>query len=124
VKSTLSGSIRNVSLASLDVLSPKLVAKYVVPEVLDDSMKAMEVAHALGIRVPLAHHTIKNGSDAYCIMDLIEGITLEEAWPKLSWFTTIRLSFQLRGFIRQPAQVGNVPVRRISSQRRIQVVLA
>jgi hypothetical protein len=34
-------------------------------------------------------------------MDLIEGVTLEEAWSKLSWFTTIRLAIQLRGFIRQ-----------------------
>ncbi len=34
-------------------------------------------------------------------MDFIEGITLEEAWSKLSWFTTIRLAFQLRGFIRR-----------------------
>jgi hypothetical protein len=32
-------------------------------------------------------------------MDIIEGVMLEEVWPKLSWFTTIRLAFQLRGFI-------------------------
>ncbi|KAN0093656.1 hypothetical protein V8E51_016840 [Hyaloscypha variabilis] len=83
------------------VLSPKLVAKQVVPEVLDDAVKAMEVAHALGIRVPLARRTIKKDYSAYCIMDLIEGVTLGEAWSKLSWFTTIRLAFQLRGFIRQ-----------------------
>ncbi|PMD58841.1 uncharacterized protein K444DRAFT_643632 [Hyaloscypha bicolor E] len=34
-------------------------------------------------------------------MDIIEGVKLEETWPKLSWFTTIRLAFQLRGFIHQ-----------------------
>jgi hypothetical protein len=34
-------------------------------------------------------------------MDFIEGVTLEEAWSKLSWFTTIRLAFQLHGLIRQ-----------------------
>ncbi|KAE9379684.1 hypothetical protein N431DRAFT_451518 [Stipitochalara longipes BDJ] len=83
------------------VLSPKLVAKHVVPEVLEDAVKAMEVAHALGIRVPITRRTIKNDSSAYCIMDPIEDITLEEAWSKLGWFTTIRLSLQLRGFIRQ-----------------------
>ena len=83
------------------VLSPKLVAKHVVPEVLEDAVKAMEVAHALGIRVPFPRRTIKNDSSAYCIMDLIGGVTLEEEWSKLGWFTTIRLAMQLRGFIRQ-----------------------
>ncbi|KAG9231243.1 kinase-like domain-containing protein [Amylocarpus encephaloides] len=82
------------------VLSPKLVAKHIVPEVLGDAVEAMEVAHALGIRVPFTRRIIKNDSSACCIMDLIEGVTLEEAWSKLSWFTTIRLAFQLRGFIR------------------------
>jgi hypothetical protein len=37
---------------SVYTLSPKLVAKNVVPEVLDDAVKAMEVAHALDIRIP------------------------------------------------------------------------
>jgi hypothetical protein len=82
-------------------LSPKLVAKHVVPEVLEDAVKAMEVAHTLGIQVPSTRRIIKNDSSAYWIMDLVEGVTLEEAWPKLSWFTAIRLAFQLRGFIRQ-----------------------
>jgi len=61
----------------------------------------MEVAHALGIRVPFPRRTIKSDSSAYCIIDLIEGATLEKAWSKLGWFTTIRLALQLRGFIRQ-----------------------
>lgn len=82
-------------------LSPKLLAKHVVPEVLDDAVKAMEVAHALGIRIPSTRRTIKTDSGTYWIMDFIEGVTLEEAWSKLSWFTTIRLAFQLCGFKRQ-----------------------
>jgi hypothetical protein len=87
--------------ANVYVLSPKLVAKKVVSEVLEDAVKAMEVAHALGIPVPFTRRTIRNDSGAYCIMDLIEGGTLEEAWSRLSWFTNIRLAFQLSGFIRQ-----------------------
>ncbi|PMD16974.1 hypothetical protein NA56DRAFT_283642 [Hyaloscypha hepaticicola] len=82
-------------------LSQKLVAKRVMPEVLDGAVKAMKVAHALGIRVPSTRRTIKTDSKTYWIMDFIEGVTLEAAWSKLSWFTTIRLAFQLRGFIRR-----------------------
>jgi hypothetical protein len=37
---------------SVYTLSPKLVAKNFVAEVLDDSVRAMEIAYALGIRVP------------------------------------------------------------------------
>ncbi len=44
---------------SVYALSPKLVAKNVVAEVLDDAVRAMEVAHALGIRVPSTRRTIK-----------------------------------------------------------------
>jgi hypothetical protein len=80
------------------------MAKNVVPLVLEDAVQAVEVAHALialGIRVPFTRRTIKYDSGAYCIIDIIEGVKLEETWPKLSWFTTIRLAFQLRGFIHQ-----------------------
>jgi hypothetical protein len=86
------------------ILPPKFVAKNVVPLVLEDAVQAVEVAYALialGIRVPFTRRTIKYDSGAYCIIDIIEGVKLEETWPKLSWFTTIRLAFQLRGFIHQ-----------------------
>jgi hypothetical protein len=79
-------------------LSPKLVAmkKNVVPEGLDDAVRAMEIAHALGIRAPSTRPTIQIDSGTYWIMDFIEGVALEEAWSRLSWFRTIRLAFQLR----------------------------
>jgi aminoglycoside phosphotransferase (APT) family kinase protein len=43
---------------------------------------------------------IEFNGKAYCIMERIEGITLEKAWPQLSWLTMIKLAVQLRRFIR------------------------
>lgn len=47
------------------ILPPKLVAKNVVPPVLEDAVKAVKVTHALGIRVPFTRRTIKNDSGTY-----------------------------------------------------------
>ena len=43
---------------------------------------------------------IEFNDKAYCIMERIEGTTLEKAWTQLSWLAMIKLAVQLRRFIR------------------------
>lgn len=85
--------------SAISLLTSKLVAKQHEPHEVEDTCAAEEAAHALGIRVPRVRRTFVLQGSAYRIMDRIEGSTLEEIWPKLSWFMTIKLALQLRGFV-------------------------
>ncbi len=88
-------------LLSITVLSDTLLAKYYYPKsALQDVSKAIEVARKLGIRTPCFQRIVDHHSGAYCIMDRINGETLETAWAKLSWCTTIILALQLCRSIR------------------------
>ncbi|KAF8846930.1 kinase-like protein [Acephala macrosclerotiorum] len=60
----------------------------------------MEAAKQLGVRVPAAKRAVTFNGDTYLIMERIDGVTLEEAWPKLGWFTTVKLALQLRWVVR------------------------
>jgi hypothetical protein len=60
----------------------------------------MEAATHLGVRVPAAKRIVTSNRSTYLIMERIDGVTLEEAWPKLGWFTTVKFALQLRWFVR------------------------
>ena len=87
-------------ISRVHLLSKNLLAKYYEPPLVDDALKAMDTAHRLGIRVPCVKRTIQSGDSVWCIMERIPGDTLEIVWSQLSWFTTIKLSLQLRYFVR------------------------
>ena len=85
--------------SSVFLLSTNLIAKHYEPELVGDSIRATEVARALGIRVPSIKRKIEANSNAYCVMERIEGVTLEEAWTKLSWVMTVKLALELRRYV-------------------------
>ncbi|KAF1847825.1 kinase-like protein [Cucurbitaria berberidis CBS 394.84] len=89
-------SPRLTPFSAISLLSTRYLAKTYVPEALEDSVRAVEVARQLGVRVPDIKRTIKSNDGAFCIMECIEGTTLEEAWAKLGWFASIKLAVQLR----------------------------
>ncbi|RAL05944.1 uncharacterized protein BO80DRAFT_475076 [Aspergillus ibericus CBS 121593] len=88
--------------SSFDVslLSSKYIAKTSSIKEAEDAVKAMEVVNHLRIRSPRVQRIVINGSSAHYIMNRIEGTTLDALWIQLSWFTTIKLAFQLRHFVR------------------------
>jgi len=92
-------SPRAAPISSIRLLSSNLIAKHYTPDILEDTIKVIEVARQSGIRAPCIKRIIRHNNDAYCIMERIQGTTLEDAWPKLSWFTVIRLILQLRRFV-------------------------
>lgn len=95
-----SPSLPSPSLAPrIRLLSSNFLAKYYNPDEVEDMIHATDIACRLGIRTPTTKRIIRNGPDAYCVMDRIPGRTLEELWPSLSWFNTIKLAFQLRRFV-------------------------
>ncbi|MCJ1259908.1 hypothetical protein MMC24_007747 [Lignoscripta atroalba] len=93
-------SPRLTPISRVFLLSANLLVKNYQPHLVEDTARAMDVAHELGIRVPCFKRTVKYKANAYCIMERIKGTTLEEAWAGLSWFSTIRLALQLRRFIK------------------------
>lgn len=64
-------------------------------------IKAIDIACQLGIRAPTVKRIIRNGLNAYCVMDRIPGRTLEDVWTQLGWFVTVKLGFQLRRFVQR-----------------------
>ena len=95
----ITASPRIAPISSVFVLSPVLLAKHYQPQLVEDTVKAMEVAHQLGIRAPCIRRVITHQGSAYCVMDRIHGTTLEDVWTKLGWIRTVRLALQLRRFI-------------------------
>lgn len=81
------------------LISPKLVAKCVRREELVDQIAGLRLAQKLGIRVPDIKRVLQDNFEAYIIMVRIRGVTLDESWISLSWFTSIRFAFQLRRFV-------------------------
>lgn len=84
----------------ISILSANLIAKIYPFEILQDTIEAMEAARQLGVRVPAIKRIVTSNRKTYLIMERIDGVTLEEAWPKLGWFTTIKFALQLRWFVR------------------------
>jgi hypothetical protein len=83
----------------VSLVSPNLLAKHYEPSEVEDAVKAMEIARQLGIRAPCTKRVVRNEQNAYCIIDRVEGTTLEDAWLNFGWFVTIKLALQLRHFI-------------------------
>ncbi|KAK0191568.1 kinase-like domain-containing protein [Armillaria mellea] len=94
------------------ILSSSIIAKYVSPcrsRVPADEVSAMKVAESIGIRVPQIHRIVQEtgvgGSEGqFLIMSRVRGHTLEDAWPALGWWSTLKLVWQLRQYIRTMRQ--------------------
>lgn len=93
------GSPSLASAPGVSLLSSNFLAKHYEPDEVEDMISATDIACQLGIRAPTAKRIIRNGPDAYCVMDRIPGRTLEDVWTQLSWLITIKLGFQLRRFV-------------------------
>ncbi len=85
--------------SNIFLLSKNLLAKHHEPDLIEDTAQAMDVACRLGIRVPSVKRIVKNQENAYCIMQRIEGATLEEGWTQLGWLKTVQLALQLRRYV-------------------------
>jgi hypothetical protein len=92
--------------SSVFFLSPNLIAKQLLPGEETDMLEAMQCAGLLGVRVPSIKRVVESSDNVYIIMERIYGQTLEDAWAHLSWFTILRLAFQLRMFIRRMRTVS------------------
>ena len=83
------------------LLSENLVAKQCRRSEINDALGAIEFAQQLGIPVPPVRRVITDQQNAYCIMDRIEGITLDNIWLNLGWFLTIKVALQLRSIVKR-----------------------
>lgn len=88
-------------------LSPGLVAKGNKIKSIKDSLKAMEKAHELGVRVPEIRRVIEWKRRGYIVMERIDGLNLHDCWHKIGWITTLRLAWQLRGFVRRMRAISS-----------------
>ncbi|KAF2785864.1 kinase-like protein [Melanomma pulvis-pyrius CBS 109.77] len=93
-------SPRHASTPTIYLLSATLLAKIYEPSLIEDVIKTTEVVRQLGIRAPCIKRTIIYERDAFCVMERIQGATLEEMWTRLSWCMTIKIAFQLRHFVK------------------------
>lgn len=104
-----SPSLVTIRQETVKVLSPGLIAKPVscFIDPLDETY-AMERARSVGVSVPVVRRTVTGGEDAdehFLIMDRIHGKTLEQLWPHIGIWETIRIAWQLRGFLRAMASI-------------------
>lgn len=95
-------NIRTTQVQDARIVGPNLISK-LSPQV-EDEVAAMRLAQKIGIRVPTVRRTIP-GNEAELqpptlIMDRAHGKTLEELWPEIGWWRTVRLAWQMRSFIR------------------------
>ena len=87
-------------LSSVSLLSVNFVSKIYQPDVVEDALKAMEIAHQLGLRVPNVKRVVYFEGLVYLIMERVDGVSLEETWTKLGWIGSLRLAMELRRSIR------------------------
>lgn len=101
VYALISRSPRLENNSAIVLLSSRFLAKAYRPDCLADTMKAIEIARALGVRTPQLVRLIQYPEMHMesLVMERIEGTTLEAAWPRLGWYTSLRLAFQLRRFV-------------------------
>jgi len=93
---------------AVTLLSPNLVAKVVSFKILTDAVAAQNLARDLDIRVPKIRRIITKDGVSYIIMDRVDGLTLEECWPSLGLFATIKLACELRKFVRRMQEVSSL----------------
>lgn len=86
---------------SIRVLSDHLVAKSVPwPEDHCDETDAMDKARSVGVNVPAVRRVVSlSEGDHLIVMERIHGKTLEQLWPSLGLWATIRIAWQLRSFV-------------------------
>lgn len=86
---------------SIRVLSDHLVAKSVPwPEDHCDETDAMDKARSVGVNVPAVRRVVSlPEGDHLIVMERIHGKTLEQLWPSLGLWATIRIAWQLRSFV-------------------------
>lgn len=67
-----------------------------------DEVNALRFAQRLGIRVPAVRRVVCHPEEEYLLifMDRIHGDTLEQRWSEISWWSVIRVAWQLRGYLR------------------------
>lgn len=89
------------------VISPHLISKPVPwPEDPQDEAQALERALAVGVRVPKVHRIVRRDESSFLlVMDRIQGMTVEQLWRDMSIFTTLRVAWQLRGYLRSMMSV-------------------
>lgn len=90
------------------LLSNRFIAKAYRPDCLVDTMKTIEIAHSLGIRTPRLIRSVHCPHVEFLIMERVEGMTLEDAWPQLGWYASLRLAIQLRHFISSLRSITSV----------------
>lgn len=88
-------------------LSPNLLAKPIERGVdpLDESY-AIACARSVGVNVPVVRRIVPREEDTgghFLIMNRIHGKTLEQLWPHIGLWGTIRIAWQLRQFLRAMA---------------------
>ena len=84
---------------SVNLLSTNFIPKGTAKTWEKDGLKAMELAQELHVRVPDIRRIVEWEGTIYVIMERIHGSNLYDYWHELGWFTTLKLTFQLRGFI-------------------------
>lgn len=99
IKTLITQSPRLKPHGGIVLLSNRFLAKAYRPDCLADTIKTIEIAQALGIRTPKIIRLIQYADEEFLIMERIKGQTIEDAWPRLGWYASLRLAFQLRRFI-------------------------
>jgi len=91
---TQSPNLTTTRTESIRVLSHHLVAKSVPwPENHRDEIDAMERARSVGVNVPAICRIVPFPEEGHLIvMERIHGETLEQLWPRLGIWATIRIA--------------------------------
>lgn len=91
-------NILTIRKEAIRILSPCLVAKSIHwPDNPWDEVRAMERAANAGIRVPTVRRVVSSTNNNYVIiMDRVVGQTLEQLWPVLGFWQTLRIGWELR----------------------------
>ncbi|KAF9042741.1 hypothetical protein BDZ89DRAFT_1156047 [Hymenopellis radicata] len=103
------------------LLSHDLVTKQISVDgshVPGDEISSMELADSLGIRVPKIHRVVPNAvfpSSCQIVMDRIYGVTLEEAWADLGWWSTLKVAWQLRCYVNKMRSVTSITAGGLAS---------
>jgi hypothetical protein len=82
-------------------LSDRYLAKYYRGDQVEDTVRAVDVARRLGVRAPSIQRVVDVNRGRFCVMERIEGTTLEESWAELGWFASARLALQLSRWVRR-----------------------
>ena len=96
-----SPKLTTTRMESIRVLSHHLVAKPLPwPKNHHDEIDAMERARSVGVNVPAVRRVVPFAEDGhFLVMERIHGETLEQLWPRLGIWATIRIAWQLRSFV-------------------------